>query len=194
MENNLQITLPENWSEITLDKFCELQTICQGPDKIEGIVQAAALLSDTDPDEIKKISTAELNKLSQALQWIGDLPLEANFKHVIEIDGEEYSLIPKLHELTVGEWIDLETYCEDLMKNLHYVMAILYRPLQCALNDKDRWIADYDAKDMQARAELFKTKMCIDDVWGAVFFFLIIGKKYTEHFQAFLSLQNPMKN
>ena len=186
----LRITIPESWEEVSIGKFCELQTVCNdSKDDVDRVVKAASILSDTDPAELCKISSGELSKISEAIGWMGELPSEMGFKHVITIDEVEYSLVPKLHELSVGEWIDLETYAADLMKNLHLVMGILYRPLMMANNDRDRWIEDYDASKLEARAEIFREKMSVADCWGACGFFLRTGKRFTGILQGSLMRQ-----
>jgi len=46
----------------------------------------------------------------------------------IKINGKEFGLIPNFDELTVGEWIDIDTYQSD-EQSIHKLLAIFYRPI-----------------------------------------------------------------
>lgn len=50
---------------------------------------------------------------------------------------------------------------------LALLVAIFYRPLKGLFNKK---VEDYDTETVEARAELFKTCLTMDDVWNCYFF------------------------
>lgn len=184
MEESIKITLPESWNEVSLGTYMELASISSEEDNLSRIIKFISILSDVDPEEIKKVPTSELSKIGEAIEWAGSLP-SSEFKHIITIDGEQYGLIPSFSDLSVGEWIDLESYGENILENMHIVMAILYRPLITALNDRARFIDKYDAESLLPRAELFKEKMNVNDVYGAMLFFSSIGGICTKNLAGF---------
>ena len=68
-----------------------------------------------------------------ALQYMSDIfkektPLIRRFK-MKGIDGvtAEFGFIPNLSKMSLGEYVDLDTYISD-MENMHKAMAVLFRP------------------------------------------------------------------
>lgn len=51
------------------------------------------------------------------------------------IGDTEFGFIPKLEDMTFGEYIDLDNSIGDI-KNLHKAMAVLYRPIKQKIKDK----------------------------------------------------------
>lgn len=75
--------------------------------------------------ELEDFTISELNeytnKLSEYLNEGKSLVL--NFRH----KGVNYGFIPKLTEMTAGEFIDLDDYCK--YEDIPRIMSILYRPI-----------------------------------------------------------------
>ena len=63
------------------------------------------------------------------------------------MDGVEYGFIPNLDDMSLGEYIDLDTHLSD-WQNMHLAMAVLYRPIKQKLKHK-YLIKDYEAKDQE---------------------------------------------
>ena len=74
--------------------------------------------------------------------------------------------------MTLGEFVDLETYTENLEENLHHILSILYRPVTAKKDDKYR-IEDYEPNE--ERSELFKKHLKVEDFNGASVFFYDLG-------------------
>ena len=51
-----------------------------------------------------------------------------SFKQTFKHNNIEYGFIPNLDEITVGEYLDIDTYQKD-NNNIHRLMSILYRPI-----------------------------------------------------------------
>lgn len=189
MEDKLTLTLPDSWAEVNLDKFMEISSF-QMSSNLQKVIDTIAVLSDTDSDIIRRLPGGEITRIAEALLWTRELPTEGQFKPIITIDGVDYGFVPKLSDMSVGEWIDIEEYSRDISLNLHKIFAVLYRPLIVALNDKWRRIEDYETVSADMRANIFREKMMISDVYGAMLFFSLIGCKFIKHFQ--VSLIHPM--
>lgn len=170
---NKKINIPESWSEVTLEQFQEISSL-----STSGLVKTIdiiSILTNEDPDVIKKYDNETLTAVINKLSWTEQPPLESNYKPVITINGKQYGLVPKLHEVSFGLWMDIEEYLKDPIENAHYIFACLYRPLITAFNDDDRIIEDYDSKTLESRAKLFKESLKIDEVYGALLFFCLIA-------------------
>lgn len=184
-----KITVPESWQEVTIAQYQEIAALDQEtPDGVR-LVEMISILIDEDPEVIRHTDLESLNRIAQHLEWTQKLPDEAWYKPIITIDGIEYGFVPRLTELTVGEWIDLEHYVLDVNSNMHKIFSVLYRPLVTAFNDRDRIIEPYNSEDADRRADLFKTKAKIGDVYGALVFFSLIVNESTKTMQDYLRLE-----
>jgi hypothetical protein len=183
MENQIQLSLPESWFDVTINQYQELATYTEA--SLTNTINVISCLTDEDPEIIKTLPIDDLKLILSNLAWSSDVP-PAEYKHTINIDGIDYSMVPKLNELSLGEWVDMEEYISDIIPNMHFIMSILYRPLISAVNDKVRIVEKYDANKMLLRAELFKEKMSIGDVYGAAIFFFLLGTKFIQNLPAYL--------
>jgi hypothetical protein len=185
------IKLPDSWNDVTINQFIELSQL---ENNSNHSLMVASILSDTDSEEIKKYDTDSFNRIINHLAWTNQLPTESNWKPILEIDGDKYGFINKLSQLTLGEWVDVEHYLEDYNNNVHKVLAIFYRPLITAINDNYRLIDEYDSNSMEIRAELFKEKVNIGDVYGSMVFFSIIAKMSIANLNHYFLIKTEILN
>tara|TARA_E500000318_G_scaffold111782_1_gene131724 strand:+ start:4058 stop:4792 length:735 start_codon:yes stop_codon:yes gene_type:complete len=88
----------------------------------------------------------------------------------------EYGLIPDLHEMSFGEYVDLDTFITD-WKNMHKAMAVLYRPITD--KSKDLYlIEEYESALKYANNMKY---MPSNVALGAVVFFYRLGSKLSNH-------------
>ena len=186
-----KINLPDNWSQVSISQFMEISSLDKDLDNYSLMV--ASILSNVDSEEIRKYNTDSYNRIMSHLSWTNTLPVDGNWKPILEIDGEKYGFINKLSDLSLGEWVDLENYIDNYSNNIHKVTAILYRPLITALNDNFRIVEDYDSNTMELRAEFFKDKVNIDDVYGSLVFFSIIAKMCTSNLSHYFLVRSQME-
>jgi len=93
--------------------------------------------------------------------------------------------------MSTCEFVDLDTLLRDddrKIDMLHYIMAILYRPV-----DKKGRIAKYTQEGLKERAELFKEKMTCDYVLSAMLFSVALGQTCIEHTQVYSQPENNPK-
>lgn len=176
------ITTPDSWNEVNISQFQELAVT-------DDIFEKIAILTDEDPEELKLMDVASFGRLTAALSWIHIMPDENTRKDVITIDGIEYGFIDKLSSLSLGEWIDIENYLKDPIKNLHKLMAMFYRPLLTTLNDGTRITEDYDVVQAQNNANTFLSKMNVSDCYGSLVFFSLIANDCLKTIQAFFQVE-----
>ena len=80
----------------------------------------------------------------------------------------EYGFIPKLEDISLGEYVDLDTYMGD-WDNMHIAMNVLYRPITEKIKDK-YLIEDYNTESKDKLDEI-----PLDVVLGSVFFLYNLG-------------------
>jgi hypothetical protein len=78
--------------------------------------------------------------------------------------------MPSLDDMSYGEYVDLITYSKDTWDNMPLLMSILYRPISESKKDKYK-IQPYNGT-VDSQVELFKEKITMDIVFGALSFFL----------------------
>ena len=173
---NIKLTIPDSWSEISIGTYQEIINITTKSDIVR-LKEVIYILTDMDID---KIPVSEVSVITSHLNWMQTLPDEKQLKKVISIDGVEYGLIEKFESITLGEWIDLEEYGKDRSNNLHKIFAILYRPIV------NGTIEPYNADTLNDRAAIFEDKLMLGDAYAAMVFFSLIGINFTKIFQTSL--------
>jgi hypothetical protein len=84
------------------------------------------------------------------------------------MNGVQYGFIPKLDEMTFGEYVDIDTYLSD-WQNMQYAMAVLYRPVEGSYKDM------YNIRPYKTNDEAKMLEMPMDVVLGALLFFYRLG-------------------
>lgn len=168
------LSLPRNWSEVTLAQYQELLQIRKlGLEQTTLLVEQLALLADVAPDDevFEEMSVDELFDLMKTTQW---LYREPNATHATEIENLK---LKKFEHLALGEFIDLEHWFqEDWLQNAHLILAILYKKFT-----NDSWgneIEEPYIYDLNDRSKIFLEKP-VTDVWFAL-------RSYLEFKEAFL--------
>jgi hypothetical protein len=180
----IKLILPDSWETITLSQFQEYhQYLRNNEDEItiKKIITLLSILTDTDEDIFYKMSMDTIYEIQDNIEFMSEEPKPENFKNIIEIDGIKYGFQKDLHKLSLGEWIDLEHYVTngDIIDNLHYIVAILYRKL---ISEGDEYfdyeIEEYKDVKLEGRAKLFKYNASISDVYSVSVFFWILGNEF----------------
>ena len=90
-----------------------------------------------------------------------------------------YGFIPKLEDMSFGEYIDLDTYIGDAA-NLHRAMGVLYRPIKQKYEDK-YLIEDYKGDE----SDIMKD-MPMDAVLSSIIFFYHLGIDLSQAMMSYL--------
>ena len=177
--------LIKTWSDVTLETWGQLVGL-QKSSKTKEAVETIAALSNIPKHLIKELG---IQDVALILKHISALQEHARtkFKRIIKLNGVEYGFHPKLEDITLGEWADIETYLQGgIDNNLPDIMAILYRPIKERKN-KMYTIEAYDG-EIAMRAEEMKT-MKAEEVQSALVFFYTLGKKLLEILPLYLMEQ-----
>ena len=171
----VKLTIPDNWSDITIGTYQEYIKIQEGKGSDKNkIVKSLSLLCDTTPFVVKKMAYKDLLDIMGIIKKLIDTePDKEKFRKVFTFKKEEYGFCPNLSNITTGEYIDLENYCKEPIKNLHTIMSILYRRVNFKRNERYA-IEDYNPDEF--KEELFKD--CpMDIALSSLGFFLTLGEK-----------------
>jgi hypothetical protein len=159
-----------NWSDVTLENWAKLVTI-QGYSKIKEAKETILALSDIPEKVLNKLEVYHIAAILQGLSSMQKNE-ETCLREIIEIEGVEYGFHPDLEQMTLGEFVDLETYIQDIQNSMPQIMAILFRPV---VEKKDNYynIEAYDG-NIKKRAEIMK-KIPAEKVQDSLVFFYNFG-------------------
>jgi len=176
-KKKLSFNIPESFDELNLGRYMRLMKVLKNDfenkvSDIEKVIRILNCITDIPKKDLYGLDLKSIGKLGLHLTKFLETVPNDELKHFIEVEGVEYGFHPKLVDMTLGEFVDLETYIENLEENLHKILSILYRPVTAKKDDKYR-IEDYEPNE--DRAELFKKHLKVEDFNGASVFFYDLG-------------------
>jgi len=174
-------TIPTQWNELTLGRYMRLMKVLKSDEKIheiEKIVRILNCLTDVPKRDFYGLDMKSINRLSNHLTEFLNTEAEQELTTFITINDIEYGFHPKLVDMTLGEFVDLETYMKDINENLHLIMSVLYRPVIAKEGDTYA-IEDYEPNEDVAN--LFKKELTLKEFNGASVFFYDLERELTIH-------------
>ena len=193
-KKTLRFNIPKTWNELSLGRYIRIMKVLRSEEKIhelEKIIRILNCISDIPKIDLYGLDVKSIGKLGAHLTSFLESEPEDELKHFIKVEGIEYGFHPKLVDMTLGEFVDLETYTENIEDNLHLILSILYRPVTAKSGDKYR-IEDY--KPNRERADLFKKHLTVGDFNGASVFFYDLGRQLSINSRTSLIQEMKKKN
>ena len=187
----MKITLPDNYSEITVGQYMELWEMYESvQDAHESQRRCIELLSGLEAHSLQEATWDSLQEASEALSWLVKDPDPFTLKMPLirrfELKGQQYGFIPDMSKLTVGEYADLETLCRGgVFGVLNKLCAILFRQVSKEKMDKYSIIAYAPSEE---RKEVMKD-LPMNIAVAAVVFFCNTGKELILTTELFLEKQ-----
>jgi hypothetical protein len=163
----VEVYIPDTLSEITLGQYQKYLKI-QSENKDENFlaIKMIEIFCGLRGDTIMSMKAKSIRDITIILtNMFNEKPkLVKEFK----MGKKTYGFIPKLEDMSFGEYIDLDTYIGD-MPNLHRAMGVLYRPIK--LKDKEKYlIEDYTGDNPENMKN-----MPMDAVLSSIIFFYNLG-------------------
>ena len=163
----VELTVPSDLSEISLkqyQKFLKLQD--SNEDSYFLQCKMIEIFCNLDAKSVRMLKVGDANRVVEVLNNMFEKQPE--LIRTFKIDGVEYGMIPNLDEISLGEYIDLDTYIGD-WENMQIAMNVLYRPINEKIGDKYT-IVEYDV-DTKEKLE----HIPMDIVLGSIFFLYNLG-------------------
>lgn len=138
----LKLNVPDTLNDITLAQYVEFDKV-----NVDGNQDTVFLMQKTveifcrvNLDLTLQIKYNDLVDITQHIYSL--LESSPDLVPVFKIDDVEYGFIPKLDDITLGEYIDLDNYLGN-WQEMNKAMSVLYRPI--TFRKEDRYlIEDYD--------------------------------------------------
>ena len=163
----LTIDIPSSLNDITLGQYKEFLNIQKNiKDEKFLEVKMIEIFCNLKSSQVMLLKVKDSEKISKTINDIFDKKpkLVTHFK----IKNKEYGFHPQLDELTLGEYIDLDTYIGD-WENMEKTMNVLYRPVIAKLKDK------YTIDEYKVETSEALLNMPMDAVLSSVLFFYHLG-------------------
>ncbi len=172
MNRQIELEVPTTLNDITLgqyQKYIKVVDENEGADEFlnKKLIEIFCNITLRDVEQIPMVEAEKvISILGKAFEEQPEL-----IRHFKLLDVE-MGFIPKLDDISLGEYIDLENSISD-WQQMHKAMAVLFRPVNFKSKDKYT-IAPYSPnEDIQ---NLIK-EMPLDVVMGAMVFFYDLGKE-----------------
>tara|TARA_R110002020_G_scaffold240290_3_gene453053 strand:+ start:10292 stop:10933 length:642 start_codon:yes stop_codon:yes gene_type:complete len=180
-----EYSLITSWEDVTLEKWLKLVDIDKDSASQEAL-KTIRTLSDIPNKLIKELGITDVAKIMQHFSRLQE-KADMTHRNIITINEIEYGFHPKLDDITLGEYADIEQLIKvGLEEHLADLMAILYRPITEKKNKKYT-IEAYDG-ELTMRAEEMK-KMSAQQVQNALVFFWTFVMDLLRTFPSFLMEQ-----
>ena len=161
----INITIPENLNEITLYQYQRFEKLIKDNEPSEFVNQKTIeIFCNIDLKDVARIRIAEVSEILKHINEL--LQHKPKLTTTFKLGVYEFGFIPKLEDLTAGEYIDIENYLSDI-QTLHKAMAVLFRPIKHKSN-KLYTIEEYESSDKYS--EVLKY-MPLDIALGCMLFF-----------------------
>ena len=167
----MKLQIPTNINDITVGEYLKfIEVNKEDADEEFLIHKTISIFCDIPMKDVLNIDAKEAQDI--AIEIYAVLNQKAEFVDKFELNGIEYGFIPNLEDLSLGEYIDLETYLKD-QKNLHKVAAVMYRPIIKKYSDLYD-IENYSA-NLRSQQDMKDAPIGIISQ-GVVFFYNIVNE------------------
>jgi len=123
----IEIDIPSNLSEISLDRYQKYMVTLNNSDDKEFVFQK--MIEIFCGLELKEVVKMKASTVIELVQHFDKLFNEkTKFKNRFKLNGVEFGFIPDLEEISWGEYIDIESNIGDF-QNIHKALAVMYRPI-----------------------------------------------------------------
>jgi hypothetical protein len=168
----MNIKVPTLLSDITVEEFQRFHAVQSNEDNDKDFLlyKTIEIFCGLDIQNVLKFPQDQAEAIATEIAEVLGQP--ASFKGRFKLNDIEYGFIPNLEKLTLGEYIDLETYLVDT-KNLHKAAAVMYRPI---IKDYKGLYSIMDYEGSKEHSDIMK-QAPIDVISQAVVFFYNLGNE-----------------
>jgi len=190
MKRRIEVNLPTSWQDIKLKEYLAYQKALkpyEGVEDYDSIAFEKAInhFCNISTEDLYSIPVESYNSLFDSVKEIFKEGYDLPLVHRFTILSTEFGFIPSLNEMSYGEYLDLVTYFKDMWTNMPTIMSILYRPV--VESDKNTYSITTYTGTSESTEELFKEKLTMDIVWGAIGFFLNLQRDLLKGILIFLA-------
>lgn len=176
----LKITIPSSMSEVSLGRYQDFvrATDDEALTDEEIAIQMMKSFLDIEQSDTLKMTLESMTKISEKLAEV--LAEKPTLIQRFKMGDTEFGFVPKLDDMTFGEYIDLDTYISD-WDTMHNAMAVLFRPVKLKKGNKYT-LYDYEGDLYQDAMKNMPLSACM----GALIFFYRLENELRKTIQTYL--------
>ena len=183
MSHKFTLEVPQELSAVTLQqyqKYLKVMEENEGAEDVEFInLKVLEIFCGVSLKEAYKLPLAEFSFIINHIVNIfkEDTPLQRDFT-MTDPNGDSvtFGFIPKLDDITLGEFVDLDNYIGD-WQQIHKALAVLYRPVIFRKGEL-YLIEEYEGTDKYS--EVMKDAP-VNVALGAIVFFYRLGNVLSDY-------------
>jgi hypothetical protein len=181
----VKIQVPTSLSEITLEQYQKFNKINTEENQNTNFIlhKTVEIFCGLDLKDIAKIKVHSVKSVIKDIDNV--FSEKPDLIPTFKLKGKEYGFIPKLDDISLGEYIDLDDSLTD-WETMHKAMSVLYRPVTMKKGDK-YLIEEYNGTD---DAESMK-QMRLDVVMGSIVFFYNLNNELLQTILNYLNREVP---
>ena len=181
----LTLNIPESLSEVTLDQYQQWLKVAEDKEMNNFLQQK--MIEIFCGVTLKQVMLIKAKDIESIVVQISELfnQKENKFIDRFKYQDQDFGFIPKLDDMTFGEYVDLDTYLAD-WQLMHKAMSVLYRPI--TFKKKNQYlIEDYETADKYNMKQ-----MTLDVVFGSMVFFWNLRNELQTHILNYLANQTKV--
>lgn len=181
----VSINIPTSLNDITLNQYQQWLKIADKKEIDNFLQQKLIEIFCNIP-----LKTVTAIKATDADTIVNDIlklfKEESPFKDRFTLNGVEYGFIPKLDDMTLGEYVDLDNLLSE-WQQMHIAMNVLFRPITFKKKNK------YLIKEYEAKENANMKEMPLSIVFGAMTFFLTLKEELRKSILSYLATQTEVE-
>ena len=181
----LTLNIPESLNEVTLDQYQQWLKVAEDKE-LDNFLQQK-MIEIFCGVTLKQVMLIKAKDIESIVVQISKLfnQKENKFIDRFKYQDKDFGFIPKLDDMTFGEYVDLDTYLAD-WQLMHKAMAVLYRPI--TFKKKNQYlIEEYETADKYNMKQ-----MTLDVVFGSMVFFWKLKNELQTHILNYLANQTEV--
>jgi len=163
----LSIDIPTKLEDITLrqyKRFFKVQEQTQDNKLLNA--KMIEIFCSSNLDDVMRLKLNDIDEIVGMITKLFDQ--KPNLIKSFKVNKVEFGFHPQLDDLTLGEYIDLDTFIGD-WNNMEKAMNVLYRPITAKLKEK------YSIEDYNVKLHPNIVDMPLSAVMSAIFFLWNLG-------------------
>jgi len=181
----LTLNIPETLNEVTLDQYQRWLKVADGKE-LDNFLQQK-MIEIFCGITLKQVLLIKAKDIEAIVADISKLfeTKDSKFIDRFSYNNQEFGFIPKLDDMTFGEYVDLDNYLAD-WQLMHKAMGVLFRPI--TFKKKNQYlIEEYETADKYNMKQ-----MTLDVVFGSIVFFYHLRNELQKHILNYLANQTEV--
>ena len=127
----INYSVPVTKNDLTVDQYLRISKLHKEAETNESDIDQDKLLSIALNLSEKVLAQLPIEDYKEALRCVAECLNKDSVLHLtFHFNGVKYGFIPKLEDITAGEYSAIDTFLKDADKNACKLLNVLYRPIK----------------------------------------------------------------